>query len=386
VPKTQSRASPGNGAANRQIAVTCRTADSLPLDKIVAFQGELKSLSKAEFEKLKKSIVKFGLSFPSFIWKQNDSAKCLDGHQRSRVLTEMRKEGWTIPPVPVVYVDAKNEKEAKEKILLLSSQYGKMSMDSLYEFMSGSDLGLDSLDTVELPEFDVLQFEDYYFNDNFQPQAVRGQQRFSLPIGELKPHPLNYREHPDDQVDHLIESIKKSGFTRNVVVAMDNTILAGHGVVKAAAKMGMRYVPVMRLGIDKNDPLALKILVGDNEVSKAADVDDRSLADTLKGIIDSGNELLGTGFDKMKLAALAFVTRTEINNQDIAAHWVGMPDYETGSESFTLIVSFRNEDDRAEFVRKIDIGRTTQFSNGRRWSCWWPPKEKDDDINSVRFE
>jgi ParB/Sulfiredoxin domain len=166
VPKTQSRASPGNRAANRQITVTCRTADSLPLDKIVAFQGELKSLSKPEFEKLKKSIVKFGLSFPSFIWKQNGSAKCLDGHQRSRVLTEMRKEGWKIPEVPVVYVDAKNEKEAKEKILLLSSQYGRYSPESLYEFLTTADLEFADLSSIiDLPQLNMDAFNLNFYGD-----------------------------------------------------------------------------------------------------------------------------------------------------------------------------------------------------------------------------
>src|SRR4030095_6634653 len=125
-----------------------------------------KSLSKVEFEKLKKSIVKFGLSFPSFIWKQNGSAKCWDGHQRSRVLTEMQKEGWRVPDVPVVYVDAKNEKEAKEKILLLSSQYWKSTRDSVYEFLTAADIDFgDMKEVIDLPQFDLNQFDKGYFQN-----------------------------------------------------------------------------------------------------------------------------------------------------------------------------------------------------------------------------
>jgi hypothetical protein len=52
-----------------------------------------------------------------------------------------------------------------------------------------------------------------------------------IAIKELKPHPRNYRSHPEDQLVHLVNSIKQHGFYRNVVVAKDNTILAGHGVV-----------------------------------------------------------------------------------------------------------------------------------------------------------
>lgn len=151
---------------SQKIAVTCKTADSLPLDKIVAFQGELKELHEADFKKLKASILKYGLSFPSFIWKQNGAMRCIDGHQRSRVLNVMKEEGYKIPPVPVVYVDAATEKEAKEKILLLSSQYGKYSMDSVYEFLTTAEINFDDMkEIIDLPQFDLTEFERGYFQN-----------------------------------------------------------------------------------------------------------------------------------------------------------------------------------------------------------------------------
>src|SRR4030095_14512527 len=163
--------------AKQEIRVTCTTKDSLPLEKIIPFQGDLKTLSKTDFEKLKAAIIKYGLSFPSFIWQRNGSAKCLDGHQRSHVLSEMKKEGWKIPPVPVVYVDAKNEKEAKEKILLLSSQYGKYSMDSVYGFMSAGGLDFAELNMLDMPQLDWGKFGDFYFNDNVQAASLDEQGR-----------------------------------------------------------------------------------------------------------------------------------------------------------------------------------------------------------------
>src|SRR4030095_460274 len=148
----------------KAVKVTCRTSDSLPLEKIIPFQGDLKTLSKIDYEKLKAAIIKYGLSFPSFIWQKNGSAKCLDGHQRSHVLSEMRKEGWKIPSVPVVYVDAKNEKEAKEKILLLSSQYGRYSEESLYGFIETSGLDFKALDfVIDLPQINMKDFAQGYY-------------------------------------------------------------------------------------------------------------------------------------------------------------------------------------------------------------------------------
>lgn len=66
-------------------------------------------------------------------------------------------------------------------------------------------------------------------------------------LSKLKPHPRNYRKHPADQLAHIKASIKQHGFYRNVVVAKDDTILAGHGVVQAAKEMKVKQVPVFRV-------------------------------------------------------------------------------------------------------------------------------------------
>src|SRR4030095_4602889 len=121
----------------------------------------------------KKSIVKYGLSFPSFIWKKNGTMNCIDGHQRGRVLAEMEKEGWKIPPVPVVYVDAKSEKEAKEKVLLLSSQYGHYTGESLYEFMEMSGLEPDALEALDLPQIDLDWFTQAYYREPVPPESFK---------------------------------------------------------------------------------------------------------------------------------------------------------------------------------------------------------------------
>jgi hypothetical protein len=148
-----------------KVQISCQTDKTLPLEEIIPFQGEFKDLTAEDFEKLKGSIIKYGLSFPSFVWRKNGEVKCLDGHQRSRTLSKMKEEGWEIPPVPVVYVDAKDEKEAKEKVLLLSSQYGKYSNESLYEFIKLSDLEWASMQGfLDLPQIDMKTFFNAYID------------------------------------------------------------------------------------------------------------------------------------------------------------------------------------------------------------------------------
>jgi DNA modification methylase len=110
----------------------------------------------------------------------------------------------------------------------------------------------------------------------------------------LHAHERNYRSHPKEQITHLQQSLKQFGFYRNVVVANDNTILAGHGVVEAAKANHVRRIPVVRLAIASDDPKALKVLVADNTLAFFAEDDADALA-VLLNELDS--DLLGTGFD-----------------------------------------------------------------------------------------
>jgi hypothetical protein len=204
-----------------------------------------------------------------------------------------------------------------------------------------------------------------------------------LRIADLKEHPRNYQTHPDDQIEHLAQSLKEHGAYRNVVVARGNVLLAGHGVIKAAKKLDWKMFPCIKLDIEPDSPQALKILVGDNENEHLAEVDDRALANMLKEILgNSPAGLLGTGYDEMMLANLAFVTRplSEIASMDEAAQWVGMPEYEPASSALKIVVSFKSKADIQKFAKALGI---TLTENTR--AMWWPPRKKDD-VSSLKFE
>lgn len=210
-----------------------------------------------------------------------------------------------------------------------------------------------------------------------------------VPIDSLKPHPRNYRNHPDDQLAHIIESIREHGLYQNIVTAQDLTILAHHGVWMACQKLGYQQVPIKRVNVDPEDPRAIKILIGDNEIEHLAMQDDRLLSELLKEINELDIDgLLGTGFDESMLAAFVMVTRpkNEISDFNAAAHWVGMPEYNEAdsSEPFKLIISFRNEQERERLMQLIAVEKPLA-TNALTWSIWWPPRERDD-LSSVRFE
>lgn len=205
------------------------------------------------------------------------------------------------------------------------------------------------------------------------------------PIEELISHPRNYRRHPEDQIDHLAKSISEHGFYRPVVVANDSTILAGHGIVSAAKRLGMTTVPAVVLDVAPDDAKALKILTGDNELGRLAEIDDRALSEILREI-KSVDELLGTGFDASMLANLVMVSRpqSEINDINEAADWVGMPDYEPVTQPLKLIVSFDSAEDRRVFMQLVDFD-PTKMKEKETMSVWWPQREREDP-SSLRFE
>ena len=211
-----------------------------------------------------------------------------------------------------------------------------------------------------------------------------------VPLKDLRPHPRNYREHTEEQLTHIIASLKEHGFYRNIVIAREGTILAGHGVVEALSLMGLKVAPVYRLAVGPSDPKALKVLTGDNEIARMAMIDDRALTEILKEIRDEDPvDLLGTGYDDQMLAALTLVTRpaSEIASFDEAAEWVGMPDYGGWSDPLKLIISFANEKDRDAFVKHAGL-TMSKAGTGRRfqvWSAWWPAREKQDPA-SVEFQ
>jgi hypothetical protein len=127
------------------IAVTCKTKDTLALEEITEFQGDLKAREEADIKKIKKSLIKYGISFPFFIWKTGKIYYCLDGHGRRLALMELQAAGYIIPRLPIVFVYAKNEEDAKQRMLRLNSRYGMVTKGSVLQFIGDIKVNYDDL-------------------------------------------------------------------------------------------------------------------------------------------------------------------------------------------------------------------------------------------------
>ena len=117
-----------------------------------------------------------------------------------------------------------------------------------------------------------------------------------VPIDSIKPHPKNYRGHPPEQIEHIRASLRQYGQYRPIVVSRDGYILAGEGVWTGCKAEGFETVETVPQPFDHTDTRAEKLLVLDNEVSRAAIDDDKALA-TLLASIQQTEGLEGTGWD-----------------------------------------------------------------------------------------
>jgi DNA modification methylase len=153
-----------------KLKIACKGAGTIELDRMENLQGNLKVMSPDNKRKLRAAIEK-EFSFPVFIWKkpgQNGKGpvRIIDGHQRIRVLHEMRDEGWEIPPIPVDIIKAATLKEAKVKLLQVLSQYGKMTQRSFEAFIAESDIKLGSIsDLIMLPSVYLDELIDHRESD-----------------------------------------------------------------------------------------------------------------------------------------------------------------------------------------------------------------------------
>jgi hypothetical protein len=146
------------------IDIKCQGSHSLALDDLTVLQGELKSLSTVNYNKLKKEILELGFSSPIHVWAQNGVNYILDGTQRCRTLRKMTEEGYGVPLLPVVNVEAADVNEAKRKVLALTSQYGKMEGEGLYEFISDSDITVGDIEeSFHFPEINLDKFKEEFY-------------------------------------------------------------------------------------------------------------------------------------------------------------------------------------------------------------------------------
>lgn len=118
-------------------------------------------------------------------------------------------------------------------------------------------------------------------------------------IGKLKPNPKNPNKHSKDQIDRLVKLIKYQGWRHPIIVSnQSDLVVAGHGKLEAAKKMGLQKVPVHYQDFQDSEQ-EYAFLTSDNAIASWAELD--------LGNINSELGNLGPDFDLDLLGIKDFV-------------------------------------------------------------------------------
>lgn len=124
-----------------------------------------------------------------------------------------------------------------------------------------------------------------------------------IAVEMLLPYAKNSRTHSDEQVAQIAASIKEFGFNNPILIDKENTIIAGHGRLMAARRVGMADVPCIRLG-HLTETQRKAYIIADNRLALNAGWDNELLTIELNDLLEDGFALDILGFDAEELKNL----------------------------------------------------------------------------------
>lgn len=154
------------------IVVKANGAAVVSIDELIPMQGNLKDLSETNYAKLHDLILNNGFDSPIQVWLDTEGKKrILDGHQRLRVLKKLREEGYSIPSIPIDFIEADNYIDAKKRLLTKVSVYGDVQEEGLYEFTNeeGAIIEPDFGELLDIPGMDFTK-NDVEIKGNGEPK------------------------------------------------------------------------------------------------------------------------------------------------------------------------------------------------------------------------
>lgn len=120
------------------------------------------------------------------------------------------------------------------------------------------------------------------------------------PLDRLVPYARNARTHSDAQIDKLAASMIEFGFTAPILVDEGSGILAGHGRLEAARKIGLASVPVIEL-THLTPAQKRAYIIADNRLAEDAGWNQELLAEEIRALAADGFNVELTGFESAEL-------------------------------------------------------------------------------------
>jgi ParB-like chromosome segregation protein Spo0J len=152
----------------------------------------------------------------------------------------------------------------------------------------------------------------------------------SVTIESLIPYINNARTHDDAQVTQIASSIKEFGFNNPILIDEDNGIIAGHGRLMAARKLGLVEVPTIMLS-HLSEAQRKAYILADNRIALNSGWDNELLSLELQDIKDDIDlSLIGFNEDELSLLinGVNFEPATEDEQgklDELAPKWIACP-------------------------------------------------------------
>jgi hypothetical protein len=178
------------------------------------------------------------------------------------------------------------------------------------------------------------------------------------PIGRLIPYVRNARTHSEAQVAQIAGSTAEFGFVNPVLIGPDDVIVAGHGRVLAALKLGLAEVPVIVLS-HLSDSQRRALVIADNRIAENAGWDEAMLKAEIAALHEDAFDLDLLGFAEEELGRL-------LDGLDADAGGSGTADGEQTSDAAT-------ETQRATLAARFGI---PPFSVLDARKGWWQDRKR----------
>jgi ParB-like chromosome segregation protein Spo0J len=151
--------------------------------------------------------------------------------------------------------------------------------------------------------------------NNFEQPQREIMEIVQISVDSLIPYVNNSRTHSDEQVAQIAASIKEFGWTNPILIDGENGIIAGHGRLLAARKLGYKDVPTIELA-DLTETQKKAYIIADNKLALNAGWDDEVLKIEIADLLADGFTLSVLGFDTNELQKLLDVPDFEPATED----------------------------------------------------------------------
>lgn len=170
---------------------------------------------------------------------------------------------------------------------------------------------------------------------------MKKQEIKQINIESLIPYARNSRTHSDDQIAQIAASIKEFGFTNPVLIDKENGIIAGHGRVLAARKLGLEEVPCIELS-HLSDTQKRAYIIADNKLALNSGWDEDMLRIELEELKLDDFDVDLLGFDEGEIGGIL----REVEELD------EMPELPSGDKPPFQQITFTLHDSQAEEVQR----------------------------------